>query len=353
MRILITNVSGIEKARELGISMAATNFSHNLLSGGIFDKAYAILPTFVGNRPSEKVACETINVQYSFLRNTPFVRLAPIMEQVTLFWKIPRKANVWLYNLTIINALFIKLIRWFKPSVKIFPIVLDFTPGDPTSEMWLPLINSCNGRICLSTSDRFSKVNSAILPGVVPADDTKKPTVHAYKPTFLISGQLSDNISLLSRLLPVFSQIPESTLNITGNAPQMAFDYASKYPNIVCHGNVDYGTFLSILHDSTFLLSTRDPDMPENQCNFPSKIIEGLLNNRIIISTIDYPQLNDIKYLKIDANNMERNIHEIISMSPKVLEQYSNQGDAVRKAFSTDIWDATMKRIENNATRHA
>lgn len=347
MRIFITHVSSIEKARELGISMAATNFSHNLISGGLFDKAYAILPLYVRNHSVTEVASTDIDVSYSPLRNTPFARLAPIMEQIALFLKIPRRANVWVYNLTIINAIFIKLLRWFKPSVKIFPIILDFTPGDPTSERWLPLINSCDGRICLSTSDRFSKVNSAVLPGVVPRDDNHWPTILEFRQSFLISGQLSDNISLLSRLLPIFSRIPKATLNITGKAPLIAFEYASKYKNIVCHGNIDYEKFLSVLHESTFLLSTRDPEMPENQCNFPSKIIEGLLHNRIIISTIPYPQLGDLKYIRIDANMLENNIRDILSLSDNILKQYANQGKAVRKVFSTNVWNETMLGIEN------
>ncbi len=351
MRIFITHVASIKKAREFGISMAATNFSHNLLSGGIFDKAYSILPPFVRNQSIANVTCGGINVQYSRLRNTPLARIVPIIEQINIFRAIPRNANVWLYNMSALNAFLVKMLRWFMPSVKIFPIILDFTPGDPKAERWLPLINNCDGRICLSTSEKFSKENSAVLPGVVPVDNTQWPKIHEYKPTFLISGQLSDNISLLSQLLPIFSHIPEATLNITGNAPQIALDYASKYPNIICHGIVDYESFLSILHNSTFLLSTRDPEMPENQCNFPSKIIEGLLHNRIIVSTISYPQLNDIKYLRIDANDMGRGIREIISIQQKGLEQYSNQGEAVRIAFSTDIWDKTMTYIENNCER--
>ena len=93
--------------------------------------------------------------------------------------------------------------------------------------------------------------------------------------------------------------------------------------------------------------------MPENQCNFPSKIIEGLLHNRIIISTISYPQLKGIKYLIIDANDIGRGIREIISMAKEELAPYSNQEDRVRKAFSTNVWDTTMTRIENNSTQHA
>lgn len=40
-------------------------------------------------------------------------------------------------------------------------------------------------------------------------------------------------------------------------------------------------------------------------------------------------------------------------MAKEELAPYSNQEDRVRKAFSTNVWDTTMTRIENNSTQHA
>lgn len=349
MRIFITHILPVEESLKTGISIAATNFSLNLISNGAFDKVYSILPPFANGNieiPSER-NIETIYCRR--LRKSSLSKIAAIFEQIKLFSRIPKKSRVWLYNMTPLNGVLVMLLRIFKPSVKIYTIVLDFTPGETTAERWLSTINSCDGRITLSLSDRFNKQNTLCLPGVTPYDKKEWPKVSTSKNEFIISGQLGDNISLLSRLLPVFSKHPEWTLNITGNAPELAKEYSGKYPNIICHGNCSYSDFLNILHQSLFLLSTRDPEMPENQCNFPSKIIEGLLHNRIIISTIDYPQLSPIKYLKIDADNIEEGLKRIASMSDKALLEYANQAELADEMFNAKRWADEIEKIEQNS----
>ena len=102
------------------------------------------------------------------------------------------------------------------------------------------------------------------------------------------------------------------------------------------------------MHKCTFVLSTRDPKSPENQCNFPSKIIESLLHNRIVISTIEYEQLKGVKYF-YSTSQMPLfidNIREIASMPCDLLMTYANQGYKVSELFSTKVWNDTIKEIE-------
>lgn len=349
MRIFITHVPQKDNVVNAGISIAATNFTFNLISNGAFDKVYSILPPFVNDKTINS-SKDNIEIIYcSRLRNTPLAKLAPLLEQIKVFNRIQKSSCVWLYNITPLNGFLVKLLRIFKPSVKIYTIVLDFTPGDPAAERWLSTINSCDGRITLSMSDQFNKDNTICLPGVTPYETENWPKITTPTKEFIISGQLSDNISLLSKLLPVFAAHSDWMLNITGNAPELAKDYSKKYPNIICHGKCSYSEFLRILHKSPFLLSTRDPRMPENQCNFPSKIIEGLLHNRIIISTIDYPQLSPIKYLKVDAENLEEGLKHIVSMTNDTLLGYANQAELTDNMFNAKRWKAVMKEIEKNS----
>lgn len=349
MRIFITHIAPSHYARELGISIAATNFSYNLALGVKFDKVYSILPPYVANYKSSRISDNVIDIQSSFLRRTPFARIAAIYEQFILFKKIPKNANVWFYNVTALNAYLIKFLKIFKPSVRIFPIILDYTPGDPKSEKWIPLINNCNGRIILSTSAIFNKTNSAVLPGIAPDNINSIDKVTQISYDFLISGQLSDNISMLSVLLDVFTKIPSARLHITGNVPEKAKAYSEKYSNIICHGNLSYDLFIDVLKHCPFLLSTRNPDNPENQCNFPSKIIEGLIHNRIIISTIDYPQLKDIKYLKVDAKNLKKSVNSILELSTSELMRYANQSQRAVDLYNPKVWNKIMTKIESEA----
>lgn len=347
MRIFITHTLSMDEALKTGVSVAATNFSINLISSGVFDCVYSILPPCVKVKINDSGAGGIRAVYCQLLRRLSLVKFAAVAEQVMLFHKIPSGSHVWLYNITPLNGILVKLLRRFKPSVKLYTIVLDFTPGESASERWLPTINSCNGRISVSLFDHFNQNNTVCLPGVTPLEKNDWPTIASLEKEFILSGQLSDNISLLNRLLPIFAAHPDWILNITGIAPMLAKEYSKKYTNIRCHGKCSYIQFLDILHKSPFLLSTRDPKMPENQCNFPSKIIEGLLHNRIIISTIDYPQLSPVKYIKVDAENLEDNLIEIVNTCGNSLLEYANQAELTNRMFNAKRWAEEIKKIES------
>ena len=103
------------------------------------------------------------------------------------------------------------------------------------------------------------------------------------------------------------------------------------------------------MHKCTFVLSTRNPESPENQCNFPSKVIESLLHNRIVISTIEYKQLEGVKYFYCTSQMpcLIDSIREIESMPQQVLMKYANQGKKMTEMFNTMVWNETMNKIEN------
>lgn len=348
-RIFITHIAPRDKALKFNLSVAACNFSHNLIAGGMFDKVYSILPPFVAGRVEAFPG-----LVYSSLRNNRLLgRLAPVVENLKVFRHIPRGASVWYYNCTFLNAPLIVLLRLFKPSVKQQMIILDYTPSrNPVDRFFLWLTNHMHGTIRLADSPLFTVKNSVCLPGVVPPDSPQYPEVTEMKTEFLISGALGDNIAMLPMLLEAFSQLPTLTLHITGKTPDPAKveQYAKRCRNIVYHGMVEYDEYLRILHRTPFLLSTRNPEAPENQCNFPSKIIEALLHNRIIVSTIHYPQLEGIRYFEVGADlaSFLKDIRKVAALSAPELLPYANQGEAVRRRFGVDVWKKAMEKIENN-----
>lgn len=348
MRILLTHVAPREIGQAAGISVAATNFSYNLISGGCFDKVYSILPTFVKGYSKDEFNDDNLHIHYSVLRNTPFGKFAPVLEQCRIFNDIPPNSSIWLYNVTSLNYYLIKLLRFFKPSVRIYAIILDFTPNDRKAERMLPIINSCDGHIFLSHYSRFNTDNSICLPGIVPSSHEHYPQLSSISHEFLISGELSENISMLSFLLNVFRNTPSLTLHITGGNSEIAAEYSQIYPNIKYHGKVSYEKYLRLLHSTPFLLSTRNPEMPENLCNFPSKIIEGLLHNRIIISSITYPQLSGINYLTIDMTNLGAELKRICNLPEETLLTYANQSHIVENKFSINKWITAIESIETH-----
>ncbi len=351
MRIFVTHVLSHSAGQQHGISIAATNFSHNLLSGGGFDKCYSILPTFVSETDGNECPDDIELVFFKGLRRLGRLgRIASVLiEQWKLFRKIPKNANVWLYNITPLNTLLIRLLKRFKPSVRIYPIVLDFTPG--IHDKYLPLINNSDGRVLLANSNRFNQINAVCMPGVVPIDDYEKPLIKQCQATFLLSGKLLPEISMLPTVLDAFSKIPDAQLIICGQECQdesQVLETANRCPNIKYLGNITFSEYMQLLHNCTFVLSTRDYTFPENECNFPSKIIEALSHNRIVLSTIDYPSLNNINYFRIshNSNEMAKDIKNIISMPEKELLKYANQQSAVKILFSVNEWNKVMTNIE-------
>ncbi len=347
MRIFITHIAPKDKVLQYGLSVAACNFSHNLISGGMFDRVYSILPSFVTG------CIESFpGLVYSSIRKNRLLRrIAPVVENISLFTHIPQNASVWYYNCTILNVTLIILLKLFKPAVKQQMIILDYTPSRKIFNRFLLwLSNHMHGTIRLANSPLFNCKNSVCLPGVVPMDATQYPQIKEIKCEFLISGALAYQISMLPMLLEAFTELPQYTLHITGNAPdkELVDKYTSKYKNIIYHGMVSYDEYIQILHNTPFLLSTRNPDSPENQCNFPSKIIEGLLHNRILLSTIPYEQINGIKYFLVGAtkDSFMDSLKEIISVSNDQLLLYANQSEEVQRRFSSEVWGHFMAEIE-------
>lgn len=346
-RIFLTHSVPSDKVLRHRLSVAACNFSNNLIDGGVFDKVYSILPTFV----NEAVEPFSGLVYSSLRRNIILRRLAPLAENVTVFAKIPSKASIWYYNSTILNALLIVLLKLFKPGVKQYMIILDYTPSaKPVDKFFLWLTNKMDGTIRLADSPLFICQNSICMPGVVPINAKEWPKIASIKKSFLISGVLGYNISMLPMLLEAFSKLPEMELHITGKANDLKLinSYTERCSNIVYHGMVSYDEYLRILHDTPFLLSTRNPEAPENQCNFPSKIIEALLHNRIVISTLHYPQLNGIKYLEVSAqiDGFVSALQNIARMPQDKILPYANQSEKVMQCFNTEVWKSNMEKIE-------
>lgn len=348
-RIFLTHSVPRNKVLQYGLSVAACNFSNNLIDGGVFDKVYSILPSFV------KMVVEPFDglVYSSFRRNKFLCRLAPLAENVKVFAEIPSKASIWYYNSTILNALLIVLLKLFKPNVKQYMVILDYTPSTkPIDKFFLWLTNKMDGTIRLADSSLFTCKNSVCMPGVVPANSGEWSKITSVKKSFLISGALGYNISMLSMLLEAFSKLPEMELHITGKATDLKLinNYTMRCSNIIYHGMVEYDEYLHILHDIPFLLSTRNPNAPENQCNFPSKIIEALLHNRIVVSTLHYPQLDGINYLEVPAQTDEfvSALRHIAAMPQDNLLTYANQSEKVIHRFNTEAWKSNMKKIENN-----
>ncbi len=230
---------------------------------------------------------------------------------------------------------------------------MDYTPGNTiisSQTFYLWLLNKADGVISLSDTESFRRKNTLCLAGVVPVIEITHPKIVKPSNVFLLSGVINERIAMISIILEVFSSLPNCSLYITGYVADNSLlkKHASQFPNIHFCGNLSYNEYTELLHNTTFCLSTRNPDCVENRYNFPSKIIEHLWHNRIVISTMEYNQIADLKYFLIPINleEMRDAIGRIISLDDEFLLQYSNQGAKVQSMFSVNVWNATFKMIE-------
>lgn len=353
MRIFVTHICPKDKLFDYGLALSASYFNYNLIEGGGFDKVYSIYPGFVKGK-LDKVDDETFEAVYSSWRTKGKMRqkLSRVVEQIKLFHKIPRMCNVWYYNLNSLNVVLILLLMLFKPKVKQNLIILDYTPDFMFDRMVLPLINRMHSRISLSVYPKFNRHNFVCLPGVVPATDTSHSQIKKIKREFLLSGALNENITMLGMILDAFSQMPDCKLHLSGiltDCKDKVTEYTKKYPNIIYHGKMPYENFMTLLSSIPFSFNTRNPLAPENQCNFPSKVIEALLYNRIILSTIDYPQLKGIDYLHVGATleQFKNDVQRIANMLPCELIKFANQEQKVKDRFNAFKWFEIMTKLEN------
>lgn len=358
-RYFVTTILTEKLIAKHKLSFAACNFSFNLVSGGGFSKVFSILPLYV----SGKIENDAFNDPRFELIYDDSLRaiggrwtiFAACLEQWRIFKSISKGSSVWIYNLNTLNALLVLLLKWFKSSVRVYVIVLDFTPvakGLGLNTFYLKLINSVHGAISLANSELFTCKNRITLPGVVPDDAGSEPLIEVTNKKFLLSGALNETISQTSMVLRAFSELSQCELHITGTIDDdsVICEYAEKYPNIIYHGSVAFSEYLDIMHGVTFLLSTRNPEALENKCNFPSKIIESLLHNRVVVSTIDYMQLKGLKYFKVESNvnTFRQQIVDIIHMDETSLLQYANQGKRMVELFNPRVWNDAMSHIENS-----
>lgn len=354
MRIFLGHVFEEHLIVRYNLPFAADAFSRNLASGEGFDKVYTILATNVKGELGP-VSQDCYELIYSEWRKHGGLKgkLSFIYEQWILYKKICKGDSVWLYNLNYLNFVLFILLALFKPSVKKNVIVMDFTPSEKMLSManfFLWLCNKADGTICLSQSELFTVRNSACLAGVIPNQRNDHPVIEKITSDFLISGNLNEQISMLkSLLIPAFKRMPDRKLHISGIAhdEKDILEMIAGADNIIYHGRVSYEEYSNLLNSIPFLFSTRNPDFTENQCNFPSKVIEGLLHNRIIISTIHYNQLNGVMYYEAPTD-VDSFVNYINNLDLDDSIKLANQASMVTEMFSTKRWNDTIKMIEDN-----
>ncbi|PZU14860.1 MAG: hypothetical protein DI622_13095 [Chryseobacterium sp.] len=356
-RIFLTHIVPKDKIGVLNVSAAGNYFSYNLIDNNCFDQVWSIIPTNIDEKIESN---DDINyIETRFLINKSIFKLFnTFIDNLKVFLKIKGNVNLWYYNLTHQTFFLFLLFKIFKPSVKQFVILLDFTPSKSKISLQgfiFSLINKCDGVISLTANKFLTQENIIVLPGIVTNIKNNSRITNINK-SFILSGILSKN-RCPELILKVFSEFPEYALIITGKIEDqnLVDRYCTTFPNINYLGFLNYDDYLKELEKATFSINSRDPEYEENLYNFPSKSIEHLMHNKILVSTMQYEELNGIEYIyvKPDLENLRKFLRELKTFeNDELITKYANQSSKVFDLFGIDNWKKSFKKIENKNEKH-
>ena len=349
-RILISNIVPPEFANKFNISQAAYNFCSRLITNNCIDYIYSIIPPkqstiTIDNKDNYLYFANSIN-------NKRFVFINHIINNIKCALKTQKHDELWFYNICPSNLICFIICRYMLRR-KTYVILLDYTPCKNFLNInhYVPfLIKNSYGLIKLSDRSLINHKNELSLAGIISSIDIKPftPLLKNKKLVFLFSGVLND-ITGLPLAINVFKHLKNIDLYISG-VGSFNIKEIDKYSNIHYLGYLDYKTYINLYDKIDVCLSLRNPQYKENINNFPSKIIEYFTFNKIVISTINYPELNGCKYLysEYSENKLIQTIYNLGKLNIKELNKLRNNNNILIEKFSTKKWIEAFKYIENN-----
>lgn len=355
MSTIICSIIPDTYIKQYNVSQASCSFCRKLIDSNVFNFCYSFLPVTVNKKLKLN---NEYNIRYIQIRIFPHIKslryINSIIETVIAFVHIikNKENNIWFYNLDKQNLLLYYILKYLT-NKKTYILLADFTP--PTKKYSITnfikyLIQTSNATITLSERNNLNLKNNITIPGII----TRKPIKSVLqkeinKTSFLFSGFLG-KVTGIDLALNFFSLHPELNLTITGRGKdeETIIKYTQKYTNIRYLGFLDNNTYMKVLNQHDICLNFRNPNLAENKNNFPSKLIEYIYSNKIVISTMKYPELKDIDYYSIDYNiqSILEAIQDIQTTDELDLLKKRSQSNKLYDICSPEKWRSSIKQLE-------
>lgn len=349
MRAFICNVVPNNLIVKLKAPQAPNNFCFNLIENNIFDKTISLIPPsyYDDNIKDDSF----ITYMYGNKKSNKFLKnIQAIFNAIKAAWILRKFDSIWFYNICISNIITYIILR-FIYKAKVYVILLDYTPSNNKFSIihYIPwLYKKANGVISLSERTKINNNNLLYKAGVMSKSKIKPVKTYSTnkKLNYLFSGNL-DNHTGFPLALEVFKELPELDLYVTGNGKVDIKDI-EKYPNIHFLGYLDYREYLNIYTKVDVCLSFRNPNYEENNNNFPSKILEYFAYGKIVLSTINYPELNGFNYIKSSYSKeaIKECINNLSNANINELNKLCDNKRAILTNFSEDSWLLAINKIE-------
>ena len=158
---------------------------------------------------------------------------------------------------------------------------------------------------------------------------------------FMYSGLLS-RVTGVDLLLEAMKENRDQDIRLVitgkGDLEQPVRDAAQKDDRVEYKGHLTYEEYISELQRADVLVNPRNMELPENQNNFPSKILEYLATGKRIVSTrfVGWERFRDhIEF--IEMNSPEKIFFKIINTK----EEFQ----AERIYAKRYLWSDQLKRL--------
>ncbi len=332
------------------VSQAAANFCFALIDNNCFDKSLSLVPINVSESIKNRCSYKgVIFIQYRVFPHWKILKfLNNFVENIVIVKNALKAKNIWFYNITTTNLISIILLKYlfFK---RVYAIIADYNPPSnrfSSENLICWMINKMKGVISLSARTDIQNRNHVSLAGIIPSYKVNKFNIDLNNRKFLFSGILN-NVNGIDMAIDIFSNIPEAELIITGKDNGI-YEKIRGYKNIIFLGFLSKDEYERILENITFCLSFRDPNLPENTNNFPSKTLEYLSQGKIVISTIEYPELASLKYFYVPftKEDIKLLVQDLLKMPSEKLMSFCNNQMEVGAYFSESKWKSMISFIE-------
>jgi glycosyltransferase involved in cell wall biosynthesis len=352
MRLFITQVVPNEFVRKYNVSQAGTMFCFDLIDNNCFDNALSLIPANIDEYIKDK--CLHNNVTFIQVNRKFFLKIfSNFIENIIIVIKSLKYKTIWYYNITPSNFISAFILRYlfFK---QVYAIIADYTPSKSRfnlNNILKFIIEHLKGIITLSQRGVINHKNNITIAGVLPTskiDNISAKRVNVNN-KFLFSGVLSKQKGI-DKAIEIFSEIPEAELIISGRGDFDVENAIKNFNNIKYLGFLTQQEYKRVLSEVTFCLNFRNPSYPENENDFPSKVLEYFSYNKVVISTIKYPELYSFNYFytPFDNEKITKLVKRILNLSEEKLNKYNSHTDKLKESFSEKIWKSTLLKIENN-----
>jgi hypothetical protein len=337
-----------------GLSQAGNNFTTKFIQAGKFSHVISYYPSII-NDEKELLNNKSFNLKLSNIRGIKTTNvfskfISYILINFKIFISAKSAKNIWYYNLYPPTLLSYILLLCYGKNIYI--LVADYKPSRylfSISYLIYLLKKKAKGIISLSSRTNLKHKKFNFIPGIHAEFSHSFKQEHFLNKTltFLMSGTLSESNGI-SLALKSFSKLKDFKLIISGRGcEKISMEYAAKYPNIRYLGYQSYDNYLETLKEIDVCLSLRNPNYEENKHNFPSKIFEYFASRKLIISTIDYPEINNFNYLK--AHYTEKSL--IGAIQNINLSEIKNitaiNYKTLQNTMNLEAWNEAIKKMEN------